>query len=134
MSSNLYPMQVYCNGKETVGSCQIEFYTNGAAIFRGVKMFVLVLFGAICSIVLPGLHFVTVPLGVLASPLVGIYFFFISKGAVKRTDGEFVCPECQATNHVTYRAGTPPYVGNCVQCQHHFEATPLLESVVAKSE
>lgn len=87
-------------------------------------MFALTLLGAILSIVLPGLHFITVPLGILASPFVGVYFYITSKGTVKRMTGDFLCPECQANNHMAFR--TPPYSGNCPQCQLDFQVTPLL--------
>ncbi len=87
-------------------------------------MFVLTLLAAILSIVLPGLHFITVPLGVLASPFVGIYFYRrTSKGAVKQINGDFLCPECQANNHVAFR-GAPPYSYKCVQCQHDLQVRP----------
>jgi Zn ribbon nucleic-acid-binding protein len=88
-------------------------------------MFVLTLLGAVLSILLPGLHFITVPLGVLASPFVGMYVFLTRKGAVKRTAGEFSCPECQASNDVAFR-GSPSYFVNCVQCQHSLQVAPLL--------
>lgn len=91
-------------------------------------MFVLTLLGAILSIVLPGLHFITVPLGVLASPFVGIYVFFTRKGVVKWVTGNFLCPECQANNHVAFR-GPPPYSVNCVQCEHRLHVAPLQEGV-----
>lgn len=107
MSQISQPLQVYCNDKETVGSCQVELYTTGGAVLQGVKMFVLTLFGAIISIILPGLHFITVPLGILASPFVGIYFFRTSKGALKRMTVDFLCPECQANNNVAFRAAPP---------------------------
>lgn len=124
MSQISLPLQVHCNNKETVGSCLIEFYTTKGAFLQGTKMFVLTLLGAIASVVLPGLHFITVPLGILASPFVGAYFYYTRKGAVKWITGDFLCPECQANNHVAFRR--PPYSGNCVQCQYDFQAVPLL--------
>lgn len=89
-------------------------------------MFALTLFGAIFSIVLPGLHFITVPLGILISPFVGVYFYVASKDSVKMMAGEFLCPECQANNHVAFR-GRPPYSSKCVQCENDFKAEPLLQ-------
>lgn len=124
MSQIPYPLQVHSNDKETVGGCQVEFYTTRGALLQGMLMFILTLLGAIFSIVLPGLHFITVPLGILASPFVGVYFFITRKGAVKRMTGDFLCPECQANNHVDFRA--PPYTGNCAQCRHDFQLVPLL--------
>lgn len=125
MSQVPHPLQVHCNDKEASGSCQVEFYTTAGAFLQGITMFVLTLLGAILSILLPGLHFITVPLGVLASPFVGIYVFLSRKGAVKRMTGDFFCPECQANNDMAFR-GPPPYSNKCVQCQHDFQAAPLL--------
>ena len=125
MSQTPYPLQVHSNNKESVGCCQVEFYTTRGAFLHGIMMFVLTLLGAILSIIIPGLHFVTVPLGILASPFIGIYIYLNSKGAVKRITGEFICPECQGNNHVTFR-GAPPYAYNCIQCQHGLKVAPLL--------
>lgn len=124
MSQTSHPLQIHCNGKETVGSSEVEYYTKKGALFQGLKMFVLLLLAAILSVFLPGLHFVTVPLGILASPIVGIYIFITRRGAVKRTTGDFVCPECHADNHVVFR-GAPPYSCNCVQCELAYQATLL---------
>ena len=126
MSQTSPPLHVRCNDKESVGNCHIEFYTTRGAFFQGIKMFVLTLLAAILSIVLPGLHFVTVPLGVLASPFVGIYFYRRTRnGAVKQINGDFICPECQVQNHVVFR-GSPPYSYTCTQCQHGLHVAPLL--------
>lgn len=126
MSQIPSPLQVRYNDKEAVGNCQVEFYTTGSAVFKGLTVFVLTLVAAILSILLPGLHFITVPLGVVASPFIGGYVFFTSRDAVKRIDGEFLCPKCLAANHVTFR-GRPPYHYNCVQCQSGLQITPLLQ-------
>ena len=126
MNQTPHPLQVHCNDKESLGSCQIEFYSSGDAVLKGMKMFALTLMGAILSVILPGLHFITVPLGILASPFVGIYFYRLAReGAVKRINGDFLCPECQAKNHVAFR-GTPPYSYNCGQCHHGLQVAPLL--------
>lgn len=123
MSRISLPLQVLCSNKETVGSCQVEFYTSKGALLQGTKMFVLTLCGAIFSVVLPGLHFITVPLGILASPFVGVYVYYTRKDALKWITGDFICPDCQATNHVAFRRH--PCSGTCAQCQHTFQAAPL---------
>lgn len=126
MTQATYPLQVHCNGKDGVGSCQAEFYTTTGAALKGVTMFLLVFFAAALSIVLPGLHYVTVPLGILASPIVGIYFFVTRRGALKAMTGEFHCPECQTERHVAFRGGRPPYFAKCDQCQHTISISPSL--------
>ncbi len=119
------PLNVSYQDKKSVGCCQVEFHTRGSAVRKGLTAFILTLLAASVSILLPGLHFITVPLGIVASPFVGAYFFITSKGRMKRMDGEFSCPECQAINHVSFR-GIPPYNFNCVQCLNELRIAPLL--------
>jgi hypothetical protein len=75
MEETSHAIQVKSADKETVGSYRLEYYTPGEARSKGIKMFFVTLAAAIVSVVLPGVHFVSVPLGILASPLVGVYFY-----------------------------------------------------------
>lgn len=126
MEGNSYPMQVTRGDKETVGSYQLKYYTPQDAFKKGLKMFFVTLFVAIFSIVLPGVHFVSVPLGILASPLVGIYFYKVTrKGKPKGMAGDFVCPECQAKNHVASSRLLASYESQCAHCGVDVRLTPL---------
>lgn len=124
MSEMSYPMQVLSKEKEAAGSCQFERYTAKEALFKGLLMFLLTLIAAIVSIVLPGVHFVSVPLGILASPFVGAHFYFSRKGAAKRMSGDFLCPECNGKNHVTAPRILPIYEIKCVHCECGLRLVP----------
>lgn len=119
-----HPMQVKANGKESVGSYRIECYTHKDAVVSGIKMFLVTLIAAIISVILPGVHFVSVPLGILASPLVGIYFYRARKGKPKRMTADINCPECNENNHVTSRLIESHYACKCAHCQHDLHMTP----------
>ncbi len=102
--------------KETVGSYRLEYYTPQEARKKGVKMCLVTLAAAIVSVVLPGVHFVSVPLGILASPLVGVYVYKNPQGAAKSMATDFDCPACLAKNHVASPNITAYYVSQCAAC------------------
>jgi hypothetical protein len=81
----------------------------------------------VVSIVLPVIHFVSVPLGILASPFIGLYYFKTSKGAAKGMTADFVCPDCNAPNHVSAPRIADRHESICVACQHKIDLTPLPE-------
>lgn len=111
--------------KETVGSYHLEYYTKQEAIRKGIKMFVVTLVVALLTIVLPGIHFVSVPLGVLASPFVGAYIYSTRKDAAKDMAAEFVCPECDTKNHFAAHRVVSHYECKCAQCHHELSLIPL---------
>jgi Zn ribbon nucleic-acid-binding protein len=120
-----HAMRVTSADNETVGSFQVELYSPRQAARKGVKMALTALFLAILSVVLPVIHFVSVPLGILASPFVGIYYYLTRKGTPKCMTADFVCPDCQASNHVAAPKMAELYESVCVQCQHKIQLTPL---------
>lgn len=101
---------------ETVGSYRLEYYTPKEAVSKGVKMSLATLGVALFLVVLPGVHFVSVPLGILASPLVGVYFYRTRKDAAKSMSADFVCHACQAHNRVASPNVAAYYVSQCVAC------------------
>jgi len=116
MEGTSHSILVKSADKETVGDYRLDYYTPTEARRKGVKMFLVTLAAAIVSVVLPGVHFVSVPLGILASPLVGIYFYKTRKDAAKSMTADFVCPECQAKNHVASPDIRAYYVSQCASC------------------
>jgi hypothetical protein len=125
MKEETFPLQVICNQKETVGSCRYDRFTRKEAIFQGIKMWLLAMLVAGLTILIPLVHFISVPVGLLLSPLVGVYFFFARKGAPKRVIGNFSCPECHAENHVETERIYAHYFGHCAHCQHEYKMVPL---------
>jgi Zn ribbon nucleic-acid-binding protein len=60
----------------------------------------------------------------LASPLVCVYFYKTRKGAAKSMTANFVCPECQAINHVASPSITAYYVSQCSSCGCELRLVP----------
>ncbi len=116
MEATSHSLQVKAADKETVGCYQLAYYTRQEAINKGIRASLITLGAAILSVVLPGVHFVSVPLGILASPLVGVYFYKTRNGAAKSMTADFVCPACQAKNHVASPNITAYYVSQCAAC------------------
>ena len=133
MSQISHPLQVLSSDKESVGSYQVVRYTAKEAMFKGLMMFLVTLVAAIVSVVLPGVHFVSVPLGILASPFVGAYFYTTRKGAPKSMTGDFLCPECHASNHVAAPRIASSYESKCIQCQHELRLVPSQTSSLSGS-
>lgn len=124
MAETSHSMLVKSADKESAGSYRLAYYTPQEARKKGVKMFVVTLAAAVVSVVLPGVHFVSVPLGILASPLVGVYFYKTRKGAAKSMSADFVCPACQAKNHVAAANITAYYVIQCASCGCELRLAP----------
>lgn len=126
MEQDSHSMQVKSGEKETLGSYRLEYHTPRDALRKGLKMFFVTLFVAIFSVVLPGVHFVSVPLGILASPLVGAYFYNATrKGVAKGMTGDFLCPECQAKNHVAASRILSCYESKCARCGCGIHLVPM---------
>jgi hypothetical protein len=116
---------------KTIGSYRVEHYSTKQALQRGLKMSLTAFLWSVVSIVLPVIHFVSVPLGILASPFIGLYYFYMSKGVPRSMTADFVCPDCQTPNHVSAPKVAARYESVCVNCQHKIELTPLTEPQTA---
>jgi hypothetical protein len=125
MERILQSMLVKSGSRETIGNYQLEFHTKKDAIRKGIKAFALTFVAAAASSVLPGIHFVSVPIGLLAAPFVGLHFYSSRKGMPKSMTADFVCPECQAKNHVAAPRVTAFYDCKCVRCQTDLHLTPV---------
>lgn len=124
MGQASHPLEAESNGNETLGSCRFERYTPRQALHRGIKMAMVTLGLAVASVILPGIHFISVPLGILASPFVGAYYYRASKGVPKSMRGDFECPDCRAPNRVAAPRITAFYVARCKECQTEVRLTP----------
>jgi hypothetical protein len=116
---------VLCNGKEVTGPAQIRRTTQRDAVMRGLKTFGLTVLAALCTIIIPGVHFISVPGGLIAAPIVGVMVFLKSRGTVRGMSGSFQCPQCGQSNILEYQEGKPPYFGSCTSCKNPYQAFPV---------
>ncbi len=117
-------LRVILSGKETKGPAHIHVVTQREALIRGFKTFGLTVLAALCTIIIPGVHFISVPGGLIAAPLVGIMVFLKSRGTVHGMSGTFSCPQCGQHNVMEYQEGKPPYFGSCASCKNPYQVFP----------
>lgn len=118
-------LRVISNGKETKGPAHIRVVTQREALIRGLKTFGLTVLAALCTIIIPGVHFISVPGGLIAAPLVGVMVFLKSRGSIHGVSGSFSCPQCGQNNVMEYQEGKPPYFGSCTSCKNPYQVFPV---------
>jgi hypothetical protein len=116
---------------QTVASYRVHHYSTRQAVNRGLKMTLTAFLWSVVSVVLPVIHFVSVPLGILASPFIGLYYYHRSKGAPRSMTADFVCPDCHTPNHVSAPEIAARYESVCVNCQQKIALTPMTEPQTA---
>lgn len=124
MKSQTMKLRAVLNNKESEGPADIQLLTARDALVRGLKTFAMVAVAALCTIIIPGVHFLSVPGGLIAAPIFGVLVFMKSRGAIKGMSGEFNCPECRTLNRMEYQEGKPPYYGSCVSCKNPYQVFP----------
>ena len=99
--------------------CQaiIDLNSSSDALGKGLKTGGLVAMAALCTIVIPGVHFLSVPTGLLISPIIGLLVFVKSRGKIKSVEAKFQCLQCRAEIHHQKEQGKLPYFGSCSQCK-----------------
>lgn len=117
-------LRVVSSGKETTGPATIRRVTQRDAVLRGLKTFALTALAALCTIIIPGVHFLSVPGGLIASPIVGFLVFLKSRGTIRGMSGSFNCPQCGQSNTLEYQEGKPPYFGSCTSCKNPYQVFP----------
>lgn len=120
-------LRVSSDGKDWTGRAQIRRVSLRDAVQRGIKAGGLVALAALSTIIVPGVHFISVPGGLLAAPVVALLVFTRLKGSVSGVAGAFPCPHCGSLNTIDINDGRPPYYGSCSGCQSPYDAWPEAE-------
>lgn len=121
-------LRVASADRQSTGSFTVEHYSPRQALQLGLRMGLKTLLWAVLSIVVPVVHFVSVPLGILAAPIVGLYYFRTRRGAPMSMSAQFDCPECHAANQVSAPKLADRYESTCRHCQQKLELIPLPQS------
>lgn len=109
-------VEIRSNGQSTTLSCIIEHPTKGKAVKKGLKVFGLTWLGAIATIAIPIVHWMTVPAGLLLGPVIG---FLIYKTNLHRA--HFHCPEatclaCQQPLPLVFASDVTDLERTCKNC------------------
>ncbi|MCX6131171.1 MAG: hypothetical protein NTX25_19200 [Proteobacteria bacterium] len=122
MSRNQYEQfEVLCANKHHECQAKLEIYSVRDSLVRALKTGAMVALAALCTIIIPGVHFLSVPLGLISSPIIATVVFFKNKGQIKGLSANFMCPNCQKENDFAYQEGRPPYFGSCIACKNPYQ-------------
>ncbi len=105
----------------SVVDVSIRNWTKKNAVAKGMKASAIVLGATLLTIPIPLVHFISVPFGVLVTPLVGYLVFSLHNGSIDVTEGDFSCPHCGVGIDLKGKAIKPAGHVICGSCQHqHF--------------
>lgn len=100
------------------------------AFLVGLKFFFLTVGVALATIIIPIAHFITVPLGLLSSPIIGFIVFRNHIGA-ERISGEFPCLKCSHAVTINTLKPTSEISIRCKNCEHKMNMTQHPTSTVS---
>ena len=102
-----------CCEKETSGTIRFRSFSRATRNLRALRALVITLGVTIAAVFIPGAHFVLVPLGVLATPVVT----FLAYRKKEQVDGgEGKCPMCGVIMMVGVTSYSRVLVENCPGC------------------
>lgn len=110
------------NNKESQGTLDIERLSRAARIKKAIFLGILGLVITTVLVAIPLLHFILVPLGLLATAI-------MVGGALnakeKITGGDAQCPYCGFSFHFVKRKMQFPFLERCPECSRESTVTPL---------
>jgi len=106
-----------------LGSAQLNVCTKAEAAKKGLLWLAACWGGALCAVPIPLVHFVAVPIGVLAGPIVGYVIFRMHHHATDLSALVGNCPSCQKSLLLGTRAANWPVPFQCPACQAHGTVT-----------
>lgn len=97
-----------------VGEIQVVFWNESQRMIRALQYGLAAWLGAAASIFLPLLHFVLVPVLLIAGPVLAFYIFKQDSAVL---GGTATCPQCNAQLPITRSKFRFPISDLCTACQ-----------------
>ena len=113
-------------GGESRATLTVERYEKGERVRRGFVGLGWSWLAAAGAIFIPGLHFILVPVLLLAGPII---FLVRSRRASAVTGGSGSCPECGATFSIVRGREEWPLLEICDACRRHLRIERITGSV-----
>jgi hypothetical protein len=116
MSQRTQPVTIRGAGDEqppSPGQVRIEEWTKPERTRRALKLGAACWGLALFSVILPLVHFVLVPLLLLAGPIVVIHILGVESVIL---EGEGACPHCRAPFTIARRSLAFPFHDHCTAC------------------
>ncbi len=99
--------------QDTLGEVRIQYWNKRTRLLRASKGFGLALLLAVGAVFIPILHFILVPLLLLAMPMIAIYFY---RQASVVVGGKGQCPKCLQPFTIVRSANLWPLEDLCEFC------------------
>lgn len=107
------PARFVCCEKETIGTITYRRFSGSSRNVRALRALIITVGVTVFAVLIPGAHFVLVPLGVLLTPVIT----FLSYRKKEQVDGgEGKCPMCGAMLSVGVMKYSRVLIENCSSC------------------
>lgn len=101
------------SGKQQPATVTVEEWNKQERLRRGLKFFGICWGAAVVAVFIPILHFILVPLLVLAGPIIGYYFYQQERMSL---GGQGMCPNCGALLKIEKGPAKWPSEEMCTAC------------------
>ncbi|MGE0174083.1 MAG: hypothetical protein AB7T49_14900 [Oligoflexales bacterium] len=112
------------NTAHTDGTAALNSWTKKQAISKGLKWMAACWGMALVAIPIPIVHFVAVPVCLLAGPLVGNIVYRVHNGATIVEVAKGPCPSCGKDLEIKGLSAKWPVTTPCTSCEARITLTP----------
>lgn len=105
------------HGKKVSAACVVEEPTKPGATKKGLKVFGYTWLGAVVTLFIPIVHFVTVPAALLLGPLLGYLTYRNALSRATISCPTATCPACRAPLPLTFASDVTEIERSCKACR-----------------
>lgn len=109
-------VEIASKGKTVTTSCVVELPTKAKATKKGLKVLLYTWLGALVTIPIPIVHFVTVPAAILLGPLFGFLTYRTALTRASITCPDAACPECAKSLPLAFASDVAEIERTCKGC------------------
>ena len=114
----LMTKQFRIEGTAAILEIKATEWSRSEAMKKGLKIGSMVFLGAIASILVPLVHFISVPVGLLAAPIISTIIYKSYVGQLEVTTGNVICPKCQEGISLEKMTFLDHLQVECKKCKH----------------
>ena len=107
---------------------QVQEWTQQAALKKGLKIGCAIAAGAVASILIPLIHFLSVPAGLLAAPVIGVVIYKAYVGQFEIVEGAIECQYCGEVLSLQQLTFLDSIQVECKKCKDVIHLTSLLQT------
>ena len=117
-------MRLVFHGKSThptEGTGREVLWTKSMALKKGIRCWLGCWVVGVFSILIPLVHFISVPLLILLGPPIGFFMYKIQVGSLEVADIQGPCPDCQQELDLINKTELWPMQTNCPHCKSNLK-------------